>query len=271
MATVNRGLASFIDNTFRLSTFTFSPSFSLDGVNYNKNNVFTQFGKCTIHDGHIELPIFMHDPVLNFIKNVVVNHTIDRSQDVNFIIPLVKQGFIYNKRTIDSIFKTLLGQTCAYGLSRVVNNSNNYYGCKGLIVNNDFDPLFLITGVGNYIFDDSDSNKVNKFQFTECRVYIHPKVFMDESDIVHKGILKKIIPYILSNNPTTRLQVYNGSGSIKIDNDQCKIKVIIENVKDRFFKFPTSINPDTKLDFTDEEINDLLVDKVEEVLKQIEP
>lgn len=132
---------------------------------------------CVINtDGECEVPIFAL-PYFYAYKNydkiyvpISLIHREIRATTANKIISECLSADIYN------------------GLEKLISTKKSYYALKGLLMDADFTPLLLLTRT----YKDKILTKLN--------VYIHPKIFLDTKDIVHKAIIKQVIYYYSSNS-----------------------------------------------------------------------
>lgn len=69
----------------------------------------------------------------------------------------------------------------------------NYFGGKGLILNESLSPL-LICGIGVKIINDE-----TRYEYSYPICLVSPEVF-DREDLISKAIVKKVIPYISNMN-----------------------------------------------------------------------
>ena len=99
-------------------------------------------------------------------------------------------------------------------------DGNIYYGCRGLILDSDFNPLVLTTI--NYKGEGEELVKT----FT---VRINPKVFLRDS-IMEKGIQKYLLEFCSSNQFISYL------------GEQVQPTIIINNDIDKFIQYPTIPN-----------------------------
>ena len=107
-------------------------------------------------------------------------------------------------------------------------DGNIYYGCKGLILDRDFNPLVLTT----ITYKGEGEELVKTFT-----IRISPKVFLRDS-IMEKGIQKYLLEFCSSNQFISYLREY------------VQPNIIINNDIDKFIQrpsIPNSINTNTDI------------------------
>lgn len=92
-----------------------------------------------------------------------------------------------NKSTATSILSTLGGATLYDRLRQIITNKGEtYYGCKGLILDCNFNPLFLTTACFKKI--------KNTLTVTGIKVHVARDIFARQGEIIPNTIIKKLIP-----------------------------------------------------------------------------
>lgn len=119
-----------------------------------------------------------------------------------------------------------------------------YYGNRGIILDKDYNPLLLSTvrmnfGEGGYPV------------FGNITVHLSPKVFTDDEAILNKALAKKGMQYFLTTQP-----YFYGESR--------KVEVKIEDMS----KFVRKVKTPDLESFSEEEIQKLLQDNIDEVLWQ---
>lgn len=255
---VNEGLALRIRNIFRYVPD--AKPIELKGSNHNwtQNNIFNRFVKCDMGGIDVEIPTFMRAYAENCITNIMIGKPYTESVR-ELVAPMIDNTYI-SKRSADSIIKSISCGNITYGLVSVMTNKKLvYHGYNGGIFDSDFNPLLLATLVGHYNL--TTNNTIQGITYTECRVYVHPKVVIDGTDIMHKAIMKKVIPYFLTEGNSCT--PYTKSSSCPIISN-IKIKVLIEDTS-RFFKTPAPV----RHSLSDEDINNFLASHANTVADQI--
>ena len=236
----------------------FNSGSSLPGhVNDNNNLMFKKYLSLEIKtNSDIEYPVFLKIPMLNtYDYNNNINYRIDRlkakglfNEEIhkfkfidNYVVPLyVSNRPVETKKTGDSIMNFLYNIPLTDRLVKFMVNGQIYYCATGLILDSNFEVLFMSTFI-----DSLDEN----FRITKNRnaLNISPKTFTN-NDLVSKTIVTKMLPIYISNNV-----------------NRVKIEFFI---KDMSYLIKTPVKP-KNLDINTE-INSLLANNVEELLFPIQ-
>lgn len=257
--TINYRFASTIASLFRNEGSDEYPQLSLSGISWSNNNVLNRFIKCDLSGPEFEIPVAMRGYAERELRNSI-GVTFSSIGEKEVVAPIIKQSYLNSKRTADSILKLFFEGPIQYGMLYVKTNKDiEYYGGKGYIFDANFNPIFFATMVGHYDIETT-SNVVRGYTWTECRVYLHPSIIIDNSDLVGKGVMKKVLPYLLSSRDVLP---YSRNPRVKVS-ENIKVKVIVEDVN-KFFRTPTPM----RADFTNEEMNEMLASHADEVARQI--
>lgn len=255
--TINYRFANSISRIYTNPGHSNPPIINLND-NWANNSVLNRFARCNLFGSEIEIPIILRGNAESILKSDL-KKSLEDINERELVMPVVKQDYINFKRTADSIIKLFFDNDPQQGMMVAKTNKDViYYGNKGYIFDANFNLLFMATLVGKYT--TTSDNIIVGFTYTECRVYIHPNVIIDDSDIINKGIIKKVLPFILTRDNINPATIRNFP---YVDNN-IKVRVLIEDAS-RFFITPVPM----KADFTNEEMNDFLVMHKEEVAKSI--
>lgn len=114
-----------------------------------------------------------------------------------YVAPLYLNSKEFNFRTSETLIKRFftLGGQCGY-LFRGTLGSRVYYGNKGIILDKDYNILFLATS-------EPRNNTVARHK----HIYIAPKVFTELKDPINKHIVQKIIPYFCQEDPSVNIHI----------------------------------------------------------------
>jgi hypothetical protein len=116
----------------------------------------------------------------------------------------------------------------------IFKNGTCYYGSKGIIFDEKYNLLYLVTTVVN-------DNK------RSYNLYLNPIVFSQKT-ILNKFIVDKLIPYLTSDEAKWSIG---------------DINITIKDVSSRFIKSPEKINPNC---YSDKDLNKILIDNIEDIV-----
>lgn len=222
-----------------------------DALNGNialdRNNVFSKLCVIDLTGDTIEIPVFA--------KTVVEDTIINSSSITKVVLPLYSNSNTYNRRTADSIIRSFfIRGNLTERLQKVVTNKNEvYYGMRGIILDEHFNPLIMAT-----ISLDRESKMYKK-----VTIYIHPEVFLNTNGLIHKSIIKKIIPFYISYNEDLS---YRGRRTYYRVESSVRPQVVIEDAAKKFIQSPNRPSPQS---CTDDKLNQLMIENIDEILNQI--
>ena len=222
-----------------------------DALNGNialdRNNVFSKLCVIDLTGDTIEIPVFA--------KTVVEDTIINSSSTTKVVLPLYSNSNTYNRRTADSIIRSFFMRgNLTERLQKVVTNKNEvYYGMRGIILDEHFNPLIMAT-----ISLDRESKMYKK-----VTIYIHPEVFLNTNGLIHKSIIKKIIPFYISYNEDLS---YRGRRAYYRVESSVRPQVVIEDAAKKFIQSPNRPSPQS---CTDDKLNQLMIENIDEILNQI--
>lgn len=235
-----------------------SPSF----INYDLNNVFSNFLRVKTSSSGFEIPIFCN----SFIETTIVRQFALNGEFNDIIIPLGVTHRTSTVRSIDKLFYNInYSVTKANGLhSYKTDKSDVYHIERGLIMDKD-DNLLMFNTIEIEVKD-------GKLEYKKVKSYIHPSVFYSDG-LIEKTIAEKIIPYILKEGiyvypnyqnddfVVNDLGIHRIADSTSYYRERVKPEIVVKDVKDIFFCTPNA--PSSNFD---EELNDLLVEDINTVV-----
>ena len=152
--------------------------------------------------------------------------------------------------TGDAIMKKFMSTTYETRLSKVRTSKGEvYYGGKGMIFDKDFNPLLLCTYESSFKVEDAR----HRLYLNRQKVYIHPNVFTDPTVLIHKAIIGRFIPFLLSQQIRGN---YTMGGIKDVSNTKVPI-IVIDDMKDLFSKGSVPAPSDVSLS---ESINKFLIE-----------
>lgn len=212
---------------------------------WDKNYLSNVFLKTNLCIGNSEIPIAM-------IQNVVSNLKSSRELSFNEVaMPIGYTDNITLLKTPISIIGLLLNSSNRKILRNIITKKDEiYHGFNGIIFSKDMSILYCCTL--DVVIREDLCCLPNKL-----RVYIHPSVFMSDGT-VEKQIAKNFIPVLLSKEFTL-----SGVGRPR-RTYMFKPEIVIKDVTDKFLYKPT-----TPINCTDEDLNQVLSNNIDEILKNI--
>lgn len=226
-------------------------------LSLENNNVFNRYLITKVNGDEIEIPIIARDHIEWIISNNISPSSGTLSIQT-IILPLYENSIPQSKRAFNKFINQFFIDTDYSRRLRKITSAKGevYYGGKGLIFDDRYNPLILCVLKAKKVQVDGSF----KVGYLRPVVYINPIVFTESDKLINKGIIKKIIPYYTSRKipfPTTVSSIsYNAP--TKWD----KAVVIIDNL-DRFFVKPTVPNPQS---CTTESLNECLVNNIDDIL-----
>ena len=119
------------------------------------------------------------------------------------VLPLYVGKDIGIYRTSDSMVRHLITASYEERLVKARTSSGlTFYGGKGLILNERFNPLLLCTFKCHIegISVEGTPPAFSGVIIDSLVVHVNPMVFLDTTDLINKSIVKKVIPYYLSHS-----------------------------------------------------------------------
>lgn len=231
-------------------------------LSLENNNVFNRYLITKVNGDEIEVPMIAREHIEQIISNnmspfsgTLSVHTI--------ILPLYENSMPQERRTFDSFIRQFF-TTTDYGrrLQKITSNKGEvYYGGRGLIFDDRYNPLMVCTLKARKVQVDGTF----KVAYFRPIVYINPIVFTESDKLINKGIIKKIIPYYTGRGIIFPDPRYNTFYSDLANEENKKAVVIIDN-PDRFFVKPTVPKPQS---CTTESLNECLVNNIDDILAML--
>ena len=113
------------------------------------------------------------------------------------VFPLYVGKDIGTLSTGDSILKTFMSVAGETRLVKVkTSKGDTYYGGKGIVLDENFNPLVLCTYKSSFKVQEGIIQRV--IELHNKIVHIHPNVFLDPSRVLNKAIINRFMPFVLS-------------------------------------------------------------------------
>lgn len=170
------------------------------------------------------------------------------------VFPLYVGEDVHTLNTGDAIMRKFMATTYETRLVKVETGKGDiYYGGKGMIFDRYFNPLLLCTYKS--CFKEPGGPISRHLELETKVVHIHPYVFLDQTSIVHKAIISKFVPFLLSN---TIRGNYSTESVIDITGVESKLpSIVIDDMSSIFSKSAVPIPSDTS---ESERINKFLLE-----------
>lgn len=220
-------------------------SFSDDG------STFSRWLEVDLSKNDIEIPAFIKYDIYRLINGRGLSEG-ENTFTGKVYIP-IQYGYPHVVKTGDAIINTLFNISLD-AFNKVSTTKGIYYGNSGIILDSNFNVIFLATL--NCHKEDTD------ILYTRANIYVHPKVFLEEKEILHSCILKKLIPFYLE------LTVSKSLLGFSRDHPQYDLtpQIIIKDVTSDFINIASVPNPQST---SNESINQFLIDHQEDIIDQI--
>lgn len=217
----------------------------------NDGNTFSRWLEVDLSKNDIEIPAFIKYD----IDRLINGRGLSEGEDIftGKIYTPVQWGYSYTVKTGDGIINTLFN-IGSDTFTKVNTTKGIYYGNSGIILDSNFNVVFLATL--NCHKEGTD------ILYTGANIYIHPKVFLEEKEVLHSCILKKLIPFYLE------LTVSKSLLGFSRDHPQYDLtpQIIIKDVTSDFINIASVPNPQST---SNESINQFLIDHQEDIIDQI--
>jgi hypothetical protein len=199
-------------------------------INFQQNTLFNRYLDISLRKEELEN---FYLPVILYNRQDILD-SLDTSPDIiRLMCPLWVQQKV-SRRTNQSVLTSLLTTDQKVRLTQVTTSKGGiYYGGSSLVLNKDFQ--FIFTFMGRITLERRVSRRD-----LDVKLVLHPRVFIENTDPIHKMILSHVVPHVLSTQ---------------------EIKIEVEDL-DSWIKTPSvpvkGIN--------DDEINNFLITHADEIL-----
>lgn len=220
-------------------------TFSDDG------STFSRWLEVDLSKNDIEIPAFIKYDIYRLINGRELSE--GENTFTGKIYTPIQCGYSYAAKTGDAIINTLFN-VGSDTFTKVNTTKGIYYGHYGIILDSNFNIIFLVTL--------NCHKEGTNILYTGANIYIHPKVFLEEKEVLHSCILKKLIPFYLE------LTVSKSLLGFSRDHPQYNLtpQIIIKDITSDFIN--TASVPDSQ-STSNENINQFLIDHQEDIIDQI--
>ena len=223
----------------------------------DNHNVFNRLFVIDVSSDEIEVPVFARSVVESEVRSKTEFPCTTHTSKI--VIPMYVNTYNQSRRTADSIVNDFFSRVnFSQRLQKVITNKGEvYYGGKGIILDKDFNILLLCTLVCRKM--EHGGRQV--MSYYKPVIHVSPQVFLRNEGLVEKSIFKKIIPFYVSHDiDTVSTHAYFRSGIP----EGTKPQILIDDVS-KFIEKPIKPTPQ---ECSDDVLNQLLVDNIDDVLNQ---
>lgn len=221
----------------------------------DNHNAFNRLFVIDVSSDEIEVPVFaksaVESVVIDRLKFPYVSH-------VNkIIIPMYVNTYTQSRRTADSIVGEFFSKVnFNQRLQKVITNKGEvYYGSKGIILDKDFNILLLCT----LACRGMEYRGRQVMSYYKPIIHVGPQVFLRGEGLIDKSILKKIIPFYLSQNIC---QTCTNPDFVNDIPEGTKPQILIDDVS-KLIENPVKPTPQK---YSDDVLNQILADNADDVL-----
>lgn len=226
-------LETLLDISFLDGRDFYNPYIEVLSTNYGGYNT-SLLIDCT--SDTIEIPIILFD----YLKDTEVTEI----GSCIYNVPLYSATTTSALRTATQVFMNIIGVTYKHRLRKISTPNATYYVGRGLILNSEFKPLYMLSVELSRNYNIKNAN---------CR--ISPRVFECPKDLINKTIIKKVMPFYMFN----KVRVQNSIESEVYKN----VKIIIENF-DNIFITPN----EPSLEDFEESVHQCLINNIRDIVCQ---
>ena len=224
----------------------------------DNHNAFNRLFVIDVSSDEIEVPVFARYVVESVVRDKLeFPHTIHTSK---IVIPMYVNSHTQSRRTADSIVVEFFSRVnFNQRLQKVITNKGEvYYGSKGIILDKDFNILLLCTLACRRM----EYRGRQVMSYYKPIIHVSPQVFLKGEGLIDKSILKKIIPFYLSQNIC---QTCTNPDFVSDIPEGTKPQILIDDVS-KLIENPVKPTPQK---YSDDVLNQILADNADDVLNQI--
>ena len=221
----------------------------------DNHNVYNRLFVIDVSSDELEVPVFAKPAVESVISvKLQFPHATHTSK---IVIPMYVNTYNQQRRTADSIVSAFFRVDFNQRLQKVTTNKGEvYYGGRGIILDKDFNILLLCTIACKKI----EYGDRQVMSYYKPIIHVSPQVFLSGEGLIDKSILKKIIPFYLSQNIGL---IYTANPDFVSDIPEgTKPQILIDDVS-KLIENPVKPTPQK---YSDDVLNQILADNADDVL-----
>lgn len=223
----------------------------------DNHNAFNRLFVIDVSSDEIEVPVFAESAVESVIRDKLEFPYVSHVNKI--VIPMYVNTYTQLKRTADCIVREFFsGVNFDKRLQKVITNKGEvYYGSKGIILDKDFNILLLCTLACRRM----EYRDRQVMSYYKPIIHVSPQVFLRGEGLIEKSILKKIIPFYVSQNIDP---IRTNSGFVNDIPEGTKPQILIDDVS-KLIENPVKPTPQK---CSDDVLNQILANNVDDVLNQ---
>ena len=162
----------------------------------DNHNAFNRLFVIDVSSDEIEVPVFAKSAVESVVRDRLEFPYVSHVNKI--IIPMYVNTYTQSRRTADSIVGEFFSRVnFNQRLQKVVTNKGEvYYGGKGIILDKDFNILFLCT----LACRRTEYGGRQVMSYYKPIIHVSPQVFLRGEGLIEKSILKKSSPFDIAQN-----------------------------------------------------------------------
>ena len=222
----------------------------------DNHNAFNRLFVIDVSSDEIEVPVFAKSAVESVVRDKLKFPYVSHVNKI--IIPMYVNTYTQSRRTADSIVGEFFSRiNFNHRLQKVITNKGEaYYGGKGIILDKDFNILLLCTLACRRM----EYRGRQVMSYYKPIIHVSPQVFLRGEGLINKSILKKIIPFYLSQN-IDLIHIDNPDFVSEIS-EGTKPQILIDDVS-KLIERPVKPTPQK---CSDDVLNQILADNADDVL-----
>lgn len=223
----------------------------------DNHNAFNRLFVIDVSSDEIEVPVFAKSAVESVVRDKLGFPYVSHVNKI--IIPMYVNTYTQLRRTADCIVREFFsGVNFNKRLQKVITNKGEiYYGSKGIILDKDFNILLLCTLACRRM----EYRDRQVMSYYKPIIHVSPQVFLRGEGLIEKSILKKIIPFYVSQNIDP---IWTNPGFVNDIPEGTKPQILIDDVS-KLIENPVKPTPQK---CSDDVLNQILADNVDDVLNQ---
>ena len=221
----------------------------------DNHNAFNRLFVIDVSSDEIEVPVFAKSAVESVVRDKLEFPYVSHVNKI--IIPMYVNTYTQLRRTADCIVREFFsGVNFDRRLQKIITNKGEvYYGNKGIILDKDFNILLLCT----LACRRTEYRGRQVMSYYKPIIHVSPQVFLMGEGLIEKSILKRIIPFYVSQdidpvcaNPDFVNDIPEGT----------KPQILIDDVS-KLIENPVKPTPQK---CSDDVLNQILADNADDVL-----